>query len=87
MAAYRIATEAANNTARHSHAGSCAITIHRGDELAIVIEDDGTGIEADASHGVGLASMRHRAEELGGTLSIESAPTTGTRIVARLPLS
>jgi signal transduction histidine kinase len=35
--------------------------------------------------GVGLVSMRERAEELGGTWTIEQVPTGGTRILARLP--
>src|SRR5205807_7393779 len=54
--------------------------------LRIDICDDGHGLPVDGRRGVGLVSMRERAEELGGTLWLGSGPAGGTRVVARLPL-
>ncbi|MFN8512546.1 MAG: hypothetical protein U0232_16455 [Thermomicrobiales bacterium] len=53
----------------------------------MTIADDGVGIAAGRRAGVGLASMRERAEELGGTCIIEPNPGGGTRVTARLPLA
>ena len=55
--------------------------------LSLEVEDDGRGIGEDRRAGVGLTSMRERAEELGGFYSIESAPSGGTRIRAFLPFA
>jgi signal transduction histidine kinase len=54
--------------------------------VTLAVADDGTGIAATDRPGVGTASMRERAEELGGTLTI-STGTGGTRVAARLPLA
>jgi two-component system, NarL family, sensor kinase len=54
--------------------------------ITIEIIDDGVGIGADAVSNVGLTSMRDRASELGGTLTIEAAPRCGTRVRAVLPV-
>jgi signal transduction histidine kinase len=51
------------------------------------ISDDGVGLASERQVGVGLVSMRERAEELGGTCAILSGPGNGTRIVALLPLA
>ena len=52
--------------------------------LSITVTDDGTGLAAAGSHGNGLAIMRERAEELGGTVTIsDTAP--GAKVHARLP--
>ena len=55
-------------------------------DLRIEICDDGRGLPVDARRGVGFASMRERAEELGGTFWQGTGPAGGTRVVARLPL-
>jgi signal transduction histidine kinase len=53
--------------------------------LHLDVRDNGTGIPAGAVPGVGLASMRDRAAELGGELSIDTGPS-GTAVCGRLPL-
>jgi signal transduction histidine kinase len=88
VAAYRIAQEALTNVVRHAHA-------HRGDIrlalddglgwLSLSIQDDGCGLPPSRHVGVGLTSMRERAEELGGTCTIEQVESGGTRVLARLP--
>jgi signal transduction histidine kinase len=54
-------------------------------ELLVEVEDDGVGIDHDATPGVGLASMRERAGELGGRFEVLAA-AGGTLIRAHLPL-
>jgi len=85
-AAYRIAQEALNNVVRHAGASSARLSlVARGDVLRLEVTDDGHGFVAARRPGVGLASMRHRAETLGGTLDVSSGDG-GTRVVASLPL-
>jgi signal transduction histidine kinase len=57
-----------------------------GDDVLLVVTDDGCGFGADVVAGVGLTSMRERAAELGGTLVVETAPGTGTEVRAVLPV-
>jgi signal transduction histidine kinase len=54
-------------------------------QLQIEISDDGMGLPTDLHLGVGLASMRERAEELGGLLVVTNL-AQGTRFIAQLPL-
>jgi signal transduction histidine kinase len=86
-AAYRIAVEALANVQRHSAARSCAVRIRIDDALEIEVEDDGTGIVPGTPAGVGLAAMRERASEVGGTCEIGDGDGAGTRVVAHLPLA
>jgi signal transduction histidine kinase len=89
VAAYRVAQEALTNVARHAHAKTCHVHLSLDEGagvLGLEITDDGAGIPEDRVGGVGLSSMRERAEELGGTLAIEPEPECGTRVLARLPL-
>ena len=89
VAAYRIAQEAITNVVRHAGAGRCAVVLDldAGGALRLEVEDDGRGMGADAGLGVGLHSMRERAEELGGTLVVEEATAGGTVVRAELPWS
>jgi signal transduction histidine kinase len=91
VAAYRIALEALANVIRHARADHCVIRFalaQNGAEAAleVEIEDDGRGLPEAPRAGVGLRSMRERAEEVGGTLGVEAARPHGTRVRARLPL-
>jgi signal transduction histidine kinase len=86
VAAYRIAAEAIHNAARHARATHCLVTISAGEELEVNVIDDGVGWPAGTRPGVGWASMRERAEELGGRTVIEAATNGGGRVLASLPL-
>jgi signal transduction histidine kinase len=87
VAAYRIVCEALNNASRHGGASACSVRLALRDEaLEVEILDDGRGLAAQHRDGVGLASMRERAAELGGTCTVASAPSGGTVVHARLPL-
>ena len=77
VACYRIAQEALTNTARHSGASSCLVSLcldEADGTLQLEVSDDGKGVAEDRSAGVGMSSMRERAEELGGTLAVEAPP-------------
>lgn len=85
VAAYRIAAEAVNNAVRHSDASRVELSLSAGNTgLEVHVRDDGGGLPAGLTPGVGLASMRERAAELGGWCSIETT-TDGTGVRAWLP--
>lgn len=85
--AYRIVLEAWNNTARHARASRCRVQFMvEQNMLVISIEDDGIGMPKEYRAGVGLRSVRARAEEIGGSIRIDEVQPHGTRITARLPL-
>jgi signal transduction histidine kinase len=87
VAAYRIVVEAVNNAQRHSRAGDCVVTLRRDTgALLVEIDDTGTGLPASPRNGLGLASMRERAEELGGSCTVMSPDGGGTQVRVRLPL-
>jgi signal transduction histidine kinase len=86
VAAYRIVQEALANVTRHAAATECLIRISVARELEIEVSDNGVGIPVEHRAGVGLHSMRERAEELGGSLAIGHTSTGGTKVLARLPL-
>jgi signal transduction histidine kinase len=88
VAAYRIAQEAIANVVRHAHARHCVIRLtvtHSSPALTVEISDDGRGLPGGMTTGIGLHSMRERAEELGGNWSIQTRPDGGTSVRARLP--
>jgi len=87
VATYRITLEALANIIRHSQAQYCSVSISSDSRhLLVEICDDGQGIPVDVHPGVGIISMRERAEELGGKFTIEALPHGGTRVLAQLPL-
>ncbi|MGR6965074.1 sensor histidine kinase [Geodermatophilus sp. URMC 61] len=87
VAAYRIASEALANVARHASATRVRVTLARDDEgaLVVTVADDGVGIAPGAPAGVGLVSLRERAAELGGRSTVECPSTGGTVVRAVLP--
>jgi signal transduction histidine kinase len=88
VAAYRIATEALTNVAKHAQARTCVIRLGSiSGEVEVDVADDGTGLASSSQPGVGIASMKERVEELGGSFSIGPGLHGGTRVVARLPLA
>ena len=86
-AAYLIATEAMTNVARHARARRCLLRLAAvSDELTIEVTDDGIGIPADRTPGLGLSSMTERAAHLGGVCVVVRADEGGTVLRAHLPL-
>lgn len=86
VAAYRIVQEAVANASRHSGARLVTISLERAEEaMTVEVSDDGRGGTQHREGGVGLASMRERAEQLAGRLVVESAAGEGTSVRAWLP--
>ena len=80
-----VLSEALANVGRHAHATAVEVRLRAGDEIVLTVADDGRGIPATGVHESGLANMKWRAEERGGTLSIESAPDAGTTVRWAVP--
>ena len=81
--------EALTNVGRHADASKAVITLTAGDELRLVVADDGQGIGAgngDGTGGLGLKNMRQRAERLGGGMEIGTSREGGTRLTWHVPL-
>ncbi len=90
---YRIVQEGLSNVARHSKSDEAWVSVEEsGGELCVEIRDRGAGfdpegeMDRDSGEGVGLMSMRERAEHLDGTLAIETRPGGGTIVRVRIPL-
>jgi signal transduction histidine kinase len=86
VAAFRICQEAFMNVIKHSGARHVLVTIGVDKGLSLVVEDDGVGLGNRGPAGVGLASMRERAAELGGRCTIEDRTAGGTTVSAWFPL-
>lgn len=86
-AAHAIASEMVINAARHSGAAGCRLCVHlRQGWVTVQCDDEGVGIPPGVSPGVGLRSMRERAEELGGSLEIAAlGPGTRSRATIAVP--
>lgn len=86
VAGYLIGAEALHNVARHAGTTEVELSVRvDGGELVLCVSDDGAGVDAGRPAGVGLQAMRERADELGGTLDLDSGPGRGTTVTARLP--
>ena len=89
---YRIAQEALTNALRHSRARKVSIELKgRGHMVHFAVEDDGVGFDADATvrdgrDHLGLASIQERAEILGGSVVVHSAPDAGTCLEVHIPV-
>jgi two-component system, NarL family, sensor histidine kinase UhpB len=83
---YRVAQEALNNAARHSHARSLEVDLRRrGEGVELRVADDGQGfVFAKSEAGLGIAGMRERALLIGAELTIESRPGSGTTVLLRV---
>ena len=86
---FRIAQEAVSNAARHAGAEEILIGFTRGEgALHLSVQDDGQGLPSGtiaSSQGLGLRTMRSRAAALGGVLTIESLPGSGTTVTCTVP--
>ena len=92
VALYRVAQEAAANALRHSSPTAVRVNISVANNAVVLqVEDDGNGFDPIAVEqsgaAMGLFTMRERIALLGGTFDIQSTPTKGTIVCARIPLS
>jgi len=85
-ALFRIAQEAVSNAVRHGECSQLSVTLTAEDgSAALLVQDDGRGFDPDTttSH-IGFRTMRERAVEAGGRLTIHSAPGAGTTVAVRI---
>ncbi|MEV4361541.1 GAF domain-containing sensor histidine kinase [Nonomuraea sp. NPDC004186] len=81
VAVLRVAQEALHNALRHAEAASVSVRLAYADgRLVLIVRDDGNGFEQAESRGLGLVSMRDRAESVGGAMTVESAHGRGTTV-------
>lgn len=86
---YRVVQEALNNTAKYAGATEIQVDVtNRAGVLTICVRDNGKGFDPAGAqgHGLGLVGMKERARQLGGQLSLESAPGRGTTLTAMIPV-
>ncbi len=85
---YRVVQEALHNCSRHAHARSVRVAVAQEEHrIVLTVEDDGAGFDARRVRGLGLVGMEERVTHLGGTFSVRSAPGSGTKVAAELPLA
>jgi signal transduction histidine kinase len=88
----RITQEALTNVRKHSGASRATVSLQKNETgLELIITDNGAGFQltspdADAPPRFGLSTMRERAESIGGTFEVVSAPGAGTRISVHAPV-
>lgn len=87
----RVVQEALTNVRRHAGATTVRVAVTGfGDRIRLTLEDDGHGFDpraaVDSVHQFGLANMRERMGDVGGTLRVESAPGRGTRVTVEMPV-
>jgi len=85
---YRLVQEALNNAARHSAAKNAKVTVEqKTNKILVTVSDDGRGFDPKRVRGLGLLGMEERVKRLGGKLTIDSKPGSGTTLRAEFPLS
>jgi two-component system sensor histidine kinase UhpB len=91
IALFRVAQEALNNVVKHARASRIEITLEQsGGECVMSVQDDGVGFDITEQHkarqpGLGMVTMRERAQAVGGHFEIQMLPGRGTRVVVRVP--
>lgn len=87
---FRVLQEALHNAVKHSAAKLVEVHLmERANEVQLMVSDSGKGFDLEAakqSGGLGLTSMQERVKLVNGTISIESKPWNGTKILVRVPL-
>jgi signal transduction histidine kinase len=92
----RAAQEGLGNVHKHARAAQVILTLtYMDDEIILDVQDDGAGFDPEVApqqarlehRGYGLLSLQERASQLGGSLTVESAPGEGTTLVLSLPIS
>jgi signal transduction histidine kinase len=79
--------EALTNVGKHAQATQVVVTIAAGDELRIVVADDGDGMGEEPTAGLGLRNIRQRAARRGGSVELGTSREGGTRLTWHVPLA
>jgi signal transduction histidine kinase len=88
---FRVTQESLQNVAKHSGSSAAKVDLAMDEnDICLSIFDSGEGFDPDSQKvrdSLGLVSMRERIRAVGGSLTVDSNPGAGTRIVAKVPLS
>jgi signal transduction histidine kinase len=85
---YRVMQEALNNVARHSNSKSAAVRLRFLPEAVVLeVQDEGIGFQGQHTRGLGLVSMRERAELMNGTIEFSSSDNVGVLVRVTVPLA
>jgi signal transduction histidine kinase len=85
---YRVMQEALNNVARHSNSKSAAVRLRFLPEAVVLeVQDEGIGFQGQHTRGLGLVSMRERAELVNGTIEFSSGESVGVLVRVTVPLA
>jgi signal transduction histidine kinase len=85
---YRVLQEALNNVARHSESGRAAVRLRFQPELVVLeVEDEGVGFKNQEKQGMGLVSMRERAELISGQIEFLQGENGGALVRMTVPLA
>jgi signal transduction histidine kinase len=88
QALFRILQESLANVARHSSAERVEVLLYVDEDIHLIVKDDGHGFDMRVEHGgMGLQSMRERAESLAGSFTVDSMPGEGTRVSLTFPVN
>jgi two-component system sensor histidine kinase UhpB len=92
IALFRIAQEALNNIAKHAGARRAEISLDQENgECVMSVRDDGVGFDVSenvsdkSKAGIGMVTMRERAQAVGGSFDVQALPERGTRLTVRVP--
>jgi PAS domain S-box-containing protein len=87
VAIFRIVQECLTNIHRHSGSHTASVSLNRSStEIILEVKDEGVGMRDEPTPGIGIASMRERTEQFGGSLEVVSR-NGGTKVKAAFPLS
>ena len=88
LSAYRIVQEALTNTLKHARAGQAVVQVtYGGDDVEIVVSDDGRGPSSGDGQGHGLVGISERVRLYGGDMSAGASASGGFVLRARLPVN
>jgi len=83
---YRVMQEALNNVARHAHSSNAAVRLrYLPESVVLEVEDNGVGFSASQGQGMGLVSMRERAELVKGKVEFENRSSGGALVRLTVP--
>jgi signal transduction histidine kinase len=89
IALFRVVQEALTNIVKHARASAATVSLRtQPGVVTLTVADDGAGFDGEAramAAGMGMASMRERAEAVGARAHVESAPGRGTRVIVEVP--
>jgi signal transduction histidine kinase len=85
---YRVVQEALNNVVRHAQASAAHVRLQwENERINLIVQDDGTGFDAERVRGLGLLGMEERVHHLGGVFTVDSHPGRGTLLTIQLPVA